>query len=189
VTSASPSSPCISRRIEKQNGESIHGAKGNHPGRRIGRRFDRPRHERICGRAPPDSHRRRAGLAAARFAGLVFGVIEEIWKRNMRGLRGGVLLSVYAWTVIAALLVPIVAFVPVAFTVSTFLSLPPQNFSLRWFEEFAASPLWLGAMIQSFGIGFATAAITVVIGSLAALGVARTCSRLGGAAFLLFRPR
>jgi putative spermidine/putrescine transport system permease protein len=138
------------------------------------------------GRARPDSHVRRAGIAAARFAGLVFGVVEEIWKRNMRGLRGGVLLSVYAWTVIAALLVPIVAFVPMAFTASTFLSFPPQNFSLRWFEEFAASPLWLGAMIRSFGIGFATAAITVVIGSLAALGVARTRSRLGGAAFLLF---
>jgi putative spermidine/putrescine transport system permease protein len=41
-------------------------------------------------------------------------------------------------------------------------------------------------MIRSFGIGFATAAITVVVGSLAALGVARTKSRLGGAAFLLF---
>jgi putative spermidine/putrescine transport system permease protein len=138
------------------------------------------------GRARPDGYVRRAGLAAARFAGLVFGAVEELWKRNMRGLRGGVLLSVFAWTVIAALLVPIVAFVPMAFTASTFLSFPPQSFSVRWFEEFAASPLWLGAMIRSFGIGFATAAITVVIGSLAALGVARTHSRLGGAAFLLF---
>ena len=140
------------------------------------------------GRARPDGYVRRAGLAAVRFAGLVFGVVEELWKRNMRGLRGGVLLSVFAWTVIAALLVPIVAFVPMAFTASTFLSFPPQSFSVRWFEEFAASPLWLGAMVRSFGIGFATAAITVVIGSLAALGVARTHSRFGGAAFLVPGP-
>ena len=41
-------------------------------------------------------------------------------------------------------------------------------------------------MIRSFGIGFATAAITLAVGSLAALGVARTRGRLGGAAFLLF---
>jgi putative spermidine/putrescine transport system permease protein len=129
---------------------------------------------------------RRVGLAAARFASLIFGWVEEVWKRNIRGLRGGVFLSVYVWTVIAALLVPIIAFVPMAFTASTFLSFPPQSFSLRWFEQFAASPLWLGAMIRSFGIGFATAAITVVVASLAALGVARTRSRLGGAAFLLF---
>jgi putative spermidine/putrescine transport system permease protein len=121
-----------------------------------------------------------------RLAGLVFGAIEEVWARNIRGLRGGVFLSIYAWTVIAVLLIPVIAFVPMAFSESTFLSLPPQGLSLRWFEQFAASPLWLGAMIRSFGIGFATAAITLVVGSLAALGVARTRGRLGGAAFLLF---
>jgi putative spermidine/putrescine transport system permease protein len=138
------------------------------------------------GRAQPDGFFRRMGLAAARLAGIVFGGIEEVWKRHVRGLRGGTLLSIYAWTLIAALLVPIIAFVPMAFTASTFLSFPPQGLSLRWFEQFSASPLWLGAMIRSFGIGFATATITVVVGSLAALGVARTRSRLGGAAFLLF---
>ena len=139
-----------------------------------------------AGQARPDSLFRRAGQATAGFAGQVFGSIEEIWKRHVRGLRGGALLSAYAWIVIAALLIPIIAFVPMAFTASTFLSFPPQGLSLRWFEQFAASPLWLGAMTRSFGIGFATAAITVTVGSLAALGVARTRSRLGGAAFLLF---
>jgi putative spermidine/putrescine transport system permease protein len=134
----------------------------------------------------PDGLVRRAGLGAARLAGLVFGGIEEVWARNVRGLRGGVFLSIYAWTVIAALLIPVIAFVPMAFSASTFLSLPPQGLSLRWFEQFATSSLWLGAMIRSFGIGFATAAITLVVGSLAALGVARTRGRLGGAAFLLF---
>jgi putative spermidine/putrescine transport system permease protein len=134
----------------------------------------------------PDGLVRLAGLAAARFAGLVFGAIEEFWKRNIRGLRGSALLSIYAWVVIAVLLVPIIAFVPMAFTRSTFLSFPPQGFSLQWFEQFVESPLWLGAMIRSFGIGLATATITVVIASLAALGLARSRSRLAGAVFLLF---
>jgi putative spermidine/putrescine transport system permease protein len=137
-------------------------------------------------RARPDGFARRAGLASVRFASVVFGGLEEAWARNIRGLRAGVFLSIYAWTLIAALLVPVIAFVPMAFSASTFLSLPPQGLSLRWFEQFAASPLWLGATIRSFGIGFATATITLVVGSLAALGVARTRSRLGGAAFLLF---
>jgi putative spermidine/putrescine transport system permease protein len=137
-------------------------------------------------RARPDGLVRRAGLASVRFIGLVFGAIEEVWARNVRGLRGGVLLSLYAWIVIAALLIPVIAFVPMAFSASTFLTLPPQGLSLRWFEQFATSPLWLGAMIRSFGIGFATGVITLVVGSLAALGVARTRGRLGGAAFLLF---
>ncbi len=135
--------------------------------------------------ARPDGLARRTGVAAARLAGLVFGGLEESWKRNIRGLRGGVFLSIYAWAVIAMLLVPIIAFVPMAFTGSTFLSFPPPSLSVRWFEQFAESPLWLGAMIRSFGIGFATAAITVFIASMAAFGVARTRSRLGAATFLL----
>src|SRR5882724_11592466 len=89
-------------------------------------------------RARPDGLVRRAGLGAARFAGLTFGAIEEAWSRNIRRPRGGVLLSIYAWTVIAALLIPIIAFVPMAFSASTFLSFPPQGLSLRWFEQFAA---------------------------------------------------
>ena len=57
---------------------------------------------------------------------------------------------------------------------------------MRWFAQFAASPLWLGATIRSFGIGFTAATITLVVAALAALGVTRTRGRLGGAAFLLF---
>jgi putative spermidine/putrescine transport system permease protein len=136
--------------------------------------------------ASADGLVRLAGLAAARFAGRAFGAVEEFWKRNIRGLRGSAILSLYAWLIIAVLLVPIAAFVPMAFTRSTFLSFPPQGFSLQWFDQFVASPLWLGAMIRSFGIGLATAAFTVVIAALAALGLARSRSRLAGAVFVLF---
>jgi putative spermidine/putrescine transport system permease protein len=128
---------------------------------------------------------RLTGLAIVNLAGLIFGATEDIWKRNIRGLRGGALLSVYAWAMLALLLAPIVAFVPMAFTGSTFLSFPPPNWSARWFEQFFASPLWLGAMTRSFGIGFAAGAITLLIASMAAYGVARTRSRLGGITFLL----
>jgi putative spermidine/putrescine transport system permease protein len=136
--------------------------------------------------ARPDSVVRRAGLAIVRLGGLVCGQVEATWKRNIRGLPGDALLSVYAGTMIAILLVPIIAFIPMAFTGSTFLSFPPPSLSPRWFEEFAASPLWLGAMIRSFSIGFATAAITSLVAAMAAFGVARTRSRLGSVAFLLY---
>lgn len=128
---------------------------------------------------------RRIGLSVVHAAGLICGTIEELWKRNIRGLRGGVLLSLYAWVMIALLLAPIIAFIPMAFTGSTFLSFPPQSLSARWFEQFFASPLWLGAMTRSFSIGLAAAAVTLLIASMAAYGVARTRSRLGGIAFLL----
>ena len=136
--------------------------------------------------ARPDSVVRRAGLAVVRLGGLICEQIEAAWKRNISGLPGDASLSVYAGTMIAILLVPIIAFVPMAFTGSTFLSFPPPSLSYRWFAEFAASPLWLGAMIRSFSIGFATAAITSLVAAMAALGVARTRSRLGSVAFLLY---
>ncbi len=136
--------------------------------------------------ARPDSFVRSAGLAIVTLGGLICGQVEAIWKRNIRGIPGDALLSVYAGTTIAILLVPIIAFVPMAFTGSTFLSFPPPSLSSRWFAEFAASPLWLGAMIRSFCIGFATAAITSLVAAMAALGVARTRSRLGSVAFLLY---
>ncbi|ULK99703.1 ABC transporter permease subunit [Bradyrhizobium sp. I71] len=128
---------------------------------------------------------RRIGLSVVHATGLICSTIEELWKRNIRGLRGGALLSVYAWVVIALLLAPIIAFIPMAFTGSTFLSFPPPSLSARWFEQFFASSLWLGAMTRSFGIGFAAAAVTLLIASMAAYGVARTRSRLGSIAFLL----
>ncbi|MGJ4946459.1 ABC transporter permease subunit [Bradyrhizobium sp. HKCCYLS1011] len=133
----------------------------------------------------PDGLVRRAGLVFVNFAGLVCGAIEGLWKRNIRGLPGGALLSVYAGVMIALLLVPIIAFIPMAFTGSTFLSFPPPSWSIRWFAQFLASPLWLAATVRSFSIGFATAAITLVIASLAALGSVRTRTRLGSAVFLL----
>jgi putative spermidine/putrescine transport system permease protein len=136
--------------------------------------------------ARPDSVVRRAGLAVVRLGGLICEQVEAAWKRNISGLPGDALLSVYAGTMIAILLVPIIAFVPMAFTGSTVLSFPPPSLSYRWFAEFAASPLWLGAMIRSFSIGFATAAITSLVAAMAALGVARTRSRLGSVAFLLY---
>ncbi len=136
--------------------------------------------------ARPDSVVRRAGLAIVSLGALICGQVEATWKRNIRGLPGDALLSVYAGTMIAILLVPIIAFIPMAFTGSTFLSFPPPSLSSRWFAEFAASPLWLGAMIRSFSIGFATAAITSLVAAMAAFGVARTRSRLGSVAFLLY---
>lgn len=107
--------------------------------------------------------------------GAVFGNRSAQW-----------MLSGYAWLVIVVLVVPILAFVPMAFTESDFLSFPPSGFSVKWFAAYLQSPLWLGATLRSFGIGLATALVTVPIATLAALGLARSRSRLGGLAFLLF---
>ena len=91
------------------------------------------------------------------------------------------LLGYAGWLVVILILgfliLPAAVVTIAAFNDKAILSFPPQGLSLRWFEEFAASPPWVGAMIRSFGIGFATATITLVVGALAAIGVARTRGR------------
>jgi putative spermidine/putrescine transport system permease protein len=88
--------------------------------------------------------------------------------------------------VIAILVFPIIAFIPMAFTDGLFLSFPPQGFSTRWFEAYAASPLWVSATIRSFALGIATAALTLIIATFAAYALAKSSSKFTGLAFLLF---
>lgn len=136
--------------------------------------------------ADPNALSRRAGLAVTRALGTLFAAIEQWWGAHVRGVSGRTVLAVYCWMVIGALLLPIVAFVPMAFTGSTFLSFPPEGVSLRWFEAYATSPQWVGATLRSFGIGLTTAALTLLVTVPAALGVVRSPSRFAPVVFLIF---
>lgn len=134
----------------------------------------------------PNAFTRRFGtgllkLIAAAHAGL----LERPFGRASTQARSG-WLTLYAVLVVALLLLPMVALLPMAFTTSTFLSFPPPLFSTKWFEAYLGSPIWIAATIRSFGIGFACACLTMLITFPAAYGVARTGGRFGAAAFLFF---
>ncbi len=98
----------------------------------------------------------------------------------------GWLLPAYAWTIIGVLLLPIIAFIPMAFTSSNFLSFPPPSYSLRWFQEYVSSPVWVTATLRSFAVGLVSACLTLIISVPAAYGIARSPSRLSAAIFVLF---
>jgi putative spermidine/putrescine transport system permease protein len=129
---------------------------------------------------------RRLGLWLLAGAATFFSSLSEALARLLGGHRFGWLLPAYAWSMIALLIVPIVAIIPMAFTTSTFLSFPPPHLGLRWFAEYFHSEVWVSATLRSFGIGLATAAVTLVIAVLAAFAVARSASRWSGAVFLVF---
>jgi putative spermidine/putrescine transport system permease protein len=129
---------------------------------------------------------RRAALILLAYVAKLFDTIAAGATRLAGGHGFGWLLPVYAWTLLAVLLLPIIAFVPMAFTNSNFLSFPPPGFSLHWFGEYFGSPVWVTATIRSFGIGLASACLTLLIGAPAAYGVARSPSRLSAAVFILF---
>lgn len=87
--------------------------------------------------------------------------------------------------VLAFLLVPIAAIVPLSFSSGSFLSYPLPGWSLRWYAEVLGGGKWLQALGNSLMIGVLATACALVLGTLAALGLARQRGPLAGALKLL----
>jgi putative spermidine/putrescine transport system permease protein len=89
-----------------------------------------------------------------------------------------------AWTkafaaLLAALIaIPVVAVVPLAFSEQSFVRLPPQNWSLRWWDAFFADPSWLRALITSFEVGALSCLLSVAAGTSAALALPQLGPRI-----------
>lgn len=121
-----------------------------------------------------------AGLAwATDLLAAVFDKVPGFKRRDW-------LLTAFCVAVMVMLLVPVLIFVPMAFGSSSFLEFPPRGYSLRWFETYWSSPNWTGATMRSFAIAIVSALLASAISSIAAFGVARSTSRVGNLAFLLF---
>ncbi|MFO1219533.1 MAG: ABC transporter permease [Burkholderiaceae bacterium] len=83
--------------------------------------------------------------------------------------------------VLAFLLVPIAAIVPLSFSSGSFLTYPMPGFSLRWYHEVLGGERWMRALGNSLVVGFAATVISVVLGTLAALGLQRWRGALAAA--------
>ena len=80
-------------------------------------------------------------------------------------------MKVFTGLVLALLVLPLVAIVPLSLTSSGLLSLPIPGWSLRWYAEVLTDPRWLGAARTSLLLGVLTVVIAVPLGTLAALGL------------------
>ena len=76
--------------------------------------------------------------------------------------------------VLAFLLVPIVVIVPLSFADSSFLVYPIPGWSLKWYQNLFTSSEWTRAARNSFIVAPAATVIATVLGTLAAVGLART---------------
>jgi putative spermidine/putrescine transport system permease protein len=79
----------------------------------------------------------------------------------------------YCAAVLAFLLVPIAAIVPLSFSSGSFLTYPLPGWSLRWYAEVLGGGRWLKALGVSLTVGASVTVLSVVLGTLAALGLAR----------------
>lgn len=75
-----------------------------------------------------------------------------------------------AWVTALYLVLPILIVLPVALTDQRFLSLPQDGISFQHFRTVLTSEEWLGSIWQSFTIALASTVLSVVAGTLCAIG-------------------
>ena len=80
--------------------------------------------------------------------------------------------TIAAWLVILFMLAPLIVVVLGSFTAQEFLSLP-LHASLRWYVDIANHPRFLNGFIKSVELGVASAVFATLLGTLAAIGIAR----------------
>ena len=88
-------------------------------------------------------------------------------KLGWFGLRLAALLA------LVFLVLPIVVIVPLSFSDSSFLAYPIQGWSLQWYREMWNAPEWARAARNSFIVAPVSTLLATVLGTLAAMGLAR----------------
>ena len=76
--------------------------------------------------------------------------------------------------VLAFLIAPVLAIIPLSFNAGSYFSYPMSGFSLRWYQKALLNPDWQRAFLNSLGIGAMATLIATVLGTLAALGLSRS---------------
>ena len=83
------------------------------------------------------------------------------------------LLAGVAGAVLAFLVLPILVVVPASLNHASYIRLPPDAMSLRWYQVFVADPEWLATLGMSTQVALATTFLSLVLGTAAALGLER----------------
>src|SRR5690606_17506284 len=134
----------------------------------------------------PDSPLRKLGYGVLTLISRIFRPLDRLFppKESSSPVR-----TIYVVLLIAFLMLPGLIVIPLSFTSARNLAFPPPGFSLRWFEEYFNSAIWMSATMRSFGVAFATAFFATILGGLAALALSRSSSRLNGLIFgLILAP-
>ncbi|MEH6630825.1 MAG: ABC transporter permease [Halopseudomonas aestusnigri] len=100
------------------------------------------------------------------------GPLERTWYYSFRLFCGAVFIFLIA---------PILVIVPLSFNAEPYfsftegmLTLQPEAFSLRWYEEFLTSDRWIDSIKNSVIVAFCATILSAILGTLAALGLNRS---------------
>ena len=90
----------------------------------------------------------------------------------MAGVRRA-LLGTLCWAILLFLVLPILIVFPLSLSSGSYLSFPPPGFSTRWYGAFFASSEWTGAALMSLRVALPVTALSVLLGTPAAIGLSR----------------
>lgn len=76
-------------------------------------------------------------------------------------------------TVLGFLLLPVFAVVPASLNSQSFIKIPPESYSLRWYHAFFADVGWANSVVNSIKVATLACAFTVVIGTMIAIAINR----------------
>ncbi len=100
------------------------------------------------------------------------GPLERTWYYSFR---------LFCAAVFIFLIAPILVIVPLSFNAEPYfsftqgmLTLDPEAFSFRWYEEFLTSDRWIDSIKNSVIVAFCATILSAVLGTLAALGLNRS---------------
>lgn len=82
-------------------------------------------------------------------------------------------LRVVTYALIALLMVPLAAIVATSFTTLSYVTFPPQGFTLRWYGEALGKQEFLGSFVLSLEIALVTALLATVLGAPVAVALVR----------------
>ncbi len=94
-------------------------------------------------------------------------------RENLVNQGENIKLKLFTFIVLLFLILPVFIIIPISFSSSQFLTFPPPGFSLQWYERFFTDSEWMAALSQSFKTGALSTLASLVLGIMAAEGLAK----------------
>lgn len=92
--------------------------------------------------------------------------------RFARGLPGNSLM-LFAGLVLIFLQLPVIVVVLASFTETSYLTVPPKGFTLRWYWEVLGDSSYRDAILFSLTLGLVTTVLSLIVGTAAAYAIVR----------------
>jgi putative spermidine/putrescine transport system permease protein len=92
---------------------------------------------------------------------------------------GSAFLNTILLGMLGFLLLPILFVIPLSLSAGDFFIYPMPGLSLRWYEEFFSDRAWISSLWSSVVVATSTMMLATILGTLAAIGLWQSRSRLG----------